>query len=222
MIDFSDINTMSLNDYKRLEKSFFRSPKKKNNKHHRTNKIIVISSVLVLVAAIIFMFIATHFNIIIIPEHKNTRSKAINLIDSKHMSSIRLIAPHLSSKILKNTLLIDIPFNVKSGFSVTLKDKVDLYNSRIILVIKKFKGSIKLLTILRDTSFFSNASNPVEINVSPDNSGNSPYLEIPIDIDSKIKSASINRINQIRFMFYQKDVSSLPLLIKDAYLEKRR
>jgi len=221
MIDFSNISTISFNDSKRLKESFFRSPDNKNGKRRKRNKIIVIG-VSILIIVLVFTFLALNFNIVIFPQYKSIyKQKLLNILDNKYASSIRLINPHLGSKITNNVILVETPFNTKSGFSITFHDKTDFSNSKIILVIKKPEYNFKLHTILRDTNFFSNADNPIETNTSLAND-NAPYTEIPIDIDNSInKNMSIKRINQLRFVFYQKKTGSLPLFIKGVYLKRR-
>jgi len=221
MIDFSNINTISFNDSKRLKESFFRSPNNKNNRRRKKNKIIIIGiSVSIVIIAVIFF--ALNFNIVIFPQYKNThRQNLINILNNKYVSSIRLLNPHFGSKISRKAILIEIPFNAQSGFSINLRDKTDFSNSKLILVVNNPGYDFKVSTVLRDTSFFSNADNPIEVNTSL--AGNaSSYLEIPIDIDNNTeKNISIKRINQLRFTFYQRKAGSLPLLIKRIYLERR-
>ena len=221
MIDFSNINTISFNDSKRLKESFFRPPKKNNNRRHKRNKIIIII-LSILTAIIIIKLFTLNFNIVIFPQYKNHYKQGfMNLLSNKHLSSIILVNPRLGSKITKNIILIEVPFNTKSGFSIILRDKTDFSNSRLVIVAKKPKYDFKIFTILRDTSFFSNADKPIEISTSLANNNNT-YVEIPIDIDNNIgKNISIKRINQLRLMFYQKKTGSLPLLIKKIYLERR-
>jgi len=221
MIDFSNINTISFNDSKRLKESFFRTPNNKNNRRRKRNKIIIIgTSVLIVIIAVISFIL--NFNIIIFPQYKNSyRRSSISLLDNKYISSIGLLNPRMGSKISRKAILIEVPFNTQSGFSITLRDKTDFSNSKLILVINNPGYDFKIFTVLRDTSFFSNADSPIEINTSlTDNTA--PYLEIPIDIDNNIgKNISIKRINQLRFTFYQKKAGSLPLLIKRIYIERR-
>ena len=219
MSNFSN-NTISLNDSKRLKESFFNSTENKKNNNRKRNKIIIATAIVLMIIVAAALFALKNFDIIILPQYKSIRSqKDINLLNNKYTSSINLLNARPGSKITKNGVLIEAPSGTKAGLSVTLRDKIDFSNSRLILVINNPEYNFRIFAVLRDTNFFSNADSPIEINASPSNS-NTSYVEIPIDINNDI-NADIKRVNQLRLTFYQKKTYLLPLLIKKVYLERR-
>ncbi len=222
MIDFSNLNPISFKDSRRLEDAFF-SPQKKKKEKRKKKKLVVIGSVFLLGGIFILIIFLLNFSIVILPQYKNiSKEKEINLIKNNGLSSITLLSPQLGSKITKNIIFIDLPFNTHSGFAVNFKDKVNLYNSKIILVIKQISEPLKLSLILRDNNFLSNANKPLEITIKP-SSHKTPYMEIPIEIEDTFEgNINIRKVNQLRFIFHQKKNNSTPLLIKEIVLKKRR
>ncbi len=220
MIDFSNLNPISLDDSRRLEKTFF-SPREKKPK--RKKKIIVIGGIVFLCIAVLTTFFVLNFNVLILPQYKNPlKDSEISLLKNELVSSITLINPQLGSKITKNTILIDVPFNADSGFAINLKDKIDISNSTITLVVKNVRKKFNIRLILRDNNFFSNAKSPLEkVVTSPEE--DSAYIEIPITIKNIVDGTlNTKRITQLRFIFYQDEINSLPVLIKEIILRKRR
>ncbi len=220
MIDFSNLNPISLDDSRRLEKTFFSSKEKKPK---RKKKIIAIGGVVFLCIAIFIAIFLLNFNILILPQYKNTlKASEISLLRDEAVSSIILINPQLGSKITKNALLIDVPFNTDTGFAVNLKDKIDISNSTLTLVAKNVKKRLNIHLTLRDNNFFSNAKNPLE-KVVTNLKKDSAYIEIPITIKDVVEgNLNTKRITQLRFVFHQDETNSLPLLIKEIILRKRR
>ncbi len=218
---FINANSLSFNDSKRLEKSFFSKPAQKSFKKSKTkNKIIIaiIPIVALSAAGIVFLM---NFSIIIIPQHKKIpQNNIVDLLNNESVASPELINPHYASKITNNIAYIDLPFSTKSGFSLHLKNKLDISNSTINLVLRKPRNTLKLFLILRDTKFFSNSSKPLVIQISQ-NSEEKSYLTIPINFANNIDSnVSLFRINQIRFIFYQEEKKFFPLFVKNVFLEK--
>jgi len=224
MIDFPNISHISIDDSKRLEKSFFAPPGKKYNQNRKNKKFIALTVSLASVIAVLLAIFLINFNIVIIPQYKNNfKPETINLLNKNATSAIKLINPQSASRVMKGIIYINIPFNTKTGFSITLKDKMDMSNSRIILLIKRTRKEFRLDTILRDINFFSNSGKPLETKILKPNDRSPPYMKISIMINDKTKSTlNLKLINQLRFIFYQAKVDSLPLLIKDIRIEKRR
>ena len=217
-------NSLSLNDSKRLEKSFFSKPAQKSSKKNKPEHKILIAIIpvviLIIIAATAFLM---NFSIIIIPQHKEiAASDAVDLLHDNTLSTAKLINPQFAAKITDSAVYIDLPFNKKSGFSLKMKNKLDISNSVLNLVLRKPQQALKLFIILRDTKFFSNSSNPLEIEIN-EGSESKGYLTVPIKLTDRISSpVGLKRINQIRFIFHQEKKDFFPIFVKNVFLEKRR
>ena len=224
MIDFPNVSHISIDDSKRLEKSFFTPSGKKYNQNRKSKKLIALVVSLASVIVVLLALFLINFNIVILPQYKNAfKPETIDLLNKNITSAIRLINPQSASRVMKGIIYINVPFNTKTGFSITLKDKMDMSNSRVILLIKKTRKEFRLDTVLRDINFFSNSGNPLETKILKPNGRSFPYMKISVMINDKTKSTlNLRLITQLRFIFYQAKVDSLPLLIKDIRIEKRR
>jgi len=223
MSNISDLNYLSAYDSRRLKKYFF-SPSDKNNNGKRVKKERIISAVILLVAlGAIIIFISRNFNIVILPQYARNiiKEKATDLIINKNLAALKLIKPEQGSKITKEVVFMNIPFDKKSGFSLNLKNKVNITDSRLILVVKNPHQDFELYTIMRDVSFFSNARNPIKLKISQ-YAKDLTYLEIPIEITRKA-SSNFNAAytNQIRFVFRQNKKDFMPLFVKNVLLERK-
>ncbi|MCK5494463.1 MAG: hypothetical protein KAJ14_15235, partial [Candidatus Omnitrophica bacterium] len=79
-----------------------------------------------------------------------------------------------------------------------------------------------LYVILRDDKFYSNSLNPVKVEVTKQNE-KSFYRSILVKIEEGLTpNINLNRINHMRFIFYQKKVSLVNMLIKNIALKNRR
>ena|GEM_PF-3033483 len=222
MIDFSRITSISTKDSKRLERSFFHSSKKQKYRGPKKKIILFFVSSLITVILLVTIFLI-NFNILILPQYKKYfGKKSLNLLDKSTLAYLRFLEPDINFKIDKSFIYLDVPFNKKNGVSLNFKDKMDLSNSKIILVVKKPQNDFRIYTILRDVNFFSNFHKPIEVQVKKTDL-KSTYLEIPIEIEDNLAyNLNLLYINQIRFYFFQKKNESLSLLVKNIILQKRR
>jgi len=223
MSNISDLNYLSAYDSRRLKKYFF-SPSGDNDNGKRTKKEKMIPAVILLVTlGIIAIFISRNFNIVILPQYakKIAKEEAIDLITNKNLAALKLIKPEQGSKIAEEVVFMNIPFDKKSGFSLNLKNKVNIIDSRLILVVKNPHQDFELYTTLRDVSFFSNARDPIKLKISQ-YAKDLTYLEIPIEITRKATSNfNAAYTNQIRFVFRQNKKDFMPIFVKNVLLERK-
>lgn len=221
MADTSNSGYISVQDSKRLASSFFSLDIKKDNKLTQKKVWIVTIGSLIGIAVLgAFLF---NFNVVFIPKHnKISRNDSIMLFRNEIVENIIPINFVESSKIAKDIIYVDMPLDKKTGFSINFTDKVDLSNSKIVILAKRPYSAFSARLVLRDTNFFSNASIPIEVKV-PECMEKSGFNEIPIDWESDSDfNFSLFRINQMRFVFSQKGEDFLPLLIKNIFIKKRR
>lgn len=216
-----ETNSLSDRDTLRIEKSFFSTPSvQKENKNYKKKRLVfILSSSFAL--SLIVVFLLYNFKIIILPRPSGlAQSKIVDLLTRNEPLELELFQPQGSSKIFKNIIYLDIPYMRKSGFSLNFKEKIDMRGTKLILLVKNPHPDLKMDVVLRDERFFSNARNPIKLEV-PHQSKKSNYNKISIPLENQIDSQiSLARIKQLRFIFQPQKVESLPILIKKIFLEK--
>ena len=214
-------NPLSDRDTLRIEKSFFSAPSvKKENKNYKKKKLVFILS-FSFALSLIVVFLLHNFNIIIFPRPRAlAQSKIVDLLARKELLELELFQPQGSSKIFKNIIYLDIPYMRKGGFSLNFKEKIDLRGTKLTLLVKSPHPDLKMELVLRDERFFSNARNPIKLEISHQ-SKKSNYNKISIPLENQTDSqVSLARIKQLRFIFQPQEAESLPIFIKEMFLEK--
>ena len=122
MIDFPNVSHISIDDSKRLEKSFFTPSGKKYNQNRKSKKLIALVVSLASVIVVLLALFLINFNIVILPQYKNAfKPETIDLLNKNITSAIRLINPQSASRVMKGIIYINVPFNTKTGFSIDRK-----------------------------------------------------------------------------------------------------
>ena len=221
MADISN-GTISIQDSERLKKSFFSSADKEVIKTNKPRKKLyfLIPISLILIAGIIFLL---KFYIIFLPrENLAFQDNSSNLMNSKVLNNIKSLNPSAAYKLNNGYLYLDVPFDIKNGFIMNFKDKMNLSGTEIKLSMKRVSEDTELYVILRDDQFYSNALNPIKVEVIKKNDKSS-YRDILIKIDEGLTpNIHLTRINHIRFIFYQKKVALVNMLVKNITLKNRR
>lgn len=165
----------------------------------------------------------SNFDIVILSNPNHIfGNDAIDLLSKEELATASIIAPAGNSKIAKKLILVDIPFDRKAGFSLNFKDKMDMSDSNVALVLKNPGQDFNIDVVLRDNRFFSNSLNPITLEVSGATE-TSEYIKVPINIEhSNISNINLLGISQLRFVFSQKKEDSLPVFVKNVLYEKRR
>lgn len=216
-----ETNSLSDRDALRIEKSFFSAPsvQKEDKKYKKKRLVFILSSSFAL--SLIAVFFLHNFNIIFLPRPKNlAKSKAVDLLTRNDLLELELFKPQGSSKIFKDTIYLNIPYMRKSGFSLNFKEKINLRGTKLILLVKNPHPDFKIDVVLRDERFFSNARDPIKLEIShQDKKSNYNKVSIPLE-NQKNSQISLGRIKQLRFIFQQQKVESLPIFIKKILWEK--
>jgi len=221
MIDFASLKTISTDDSKRLETSFFRPPKKEKPHSEKKKKLIIISSAAIAVILVIIFLV--NFKVLILPEHKKSyKAQTIQLLDKKNLSSLEFSEPRLFATITGGIIYFDVPFNTKTGFTVNLAKKIDLSNAQLVVLLKAPHNEITVDAILRDVNFFSNSRKPLRA-VASNAREKETYVELGFDVQEDASpNLNLVHINQLRFYFSQKEVSSMPVIVKNIIVKKLR
>ncbi|MCK5288570.1 MAG: hypothetical protein KAJ79_05855, partial [Candidatus Omnitrophica bacterium] len=145
-----------------------------------------------------------------------------NLMNPKVLSNIKALNPQVTYKFNNGYLYVDIPYDNKNGFILNFKDTINVSDTEMELSIKSVSEDFNLYVILRDDKFYSNSLNPVKVEVTKQNE-KSFYRSILVKIEEGLTpNINLNRINHMRFIFYQKKVSLVNMLIKNIALKNRR
>ncbi|MBN3039138.1 MAG: hypothetical protein JW869_06985 [Candidatus Omnitrophica bacterium] len=215
---------LSSQDFRRLKESFFSSsPHQASPSHTNIKKKVIMTASLAFVVLLIGFAFFSNFDIVILSNPNHIfGNDAIDLLSKEELATASIIAPAGNSKIAKKLILVDIPFDRKAGFSLNFKDKMDMSDSNVALVLKNPGQDFNIDVVLRDNRFFSNSLNPITLEVSGATE-TSEYIKVPINIEhSNISNINLLGISQLRFVFSQKKEDSLPVFVKNVLYEKRR
>ncbi|MCK5494691.1 MAG: hypothetical protein KAJ14_16395 [Candidatus Omnitrophica bacterium] len=221
MADISNC-TISIQDSERLKKSFFSPTEEKGIKVNNPRKklyFLIPISLFIIVGIIILL----KFYIVFLPrENLVFQDNSFNLMNPKVLGNIKALNPSVTYKFNNGYLYVDIPYDNKNGFILNFKDTINVSDTEMELSIKSVSEDFNLYVILRDDEFYSNSLNPVKVEVTKQNE-KSFYRDISIKIDEGLTpNINLNRINHMRFIFYQKKVSLVNMLIKNIALKNRR
>ncbi len=214
--------TISIRDSERLRKSFFSHQDKKEIKVNKPRKkLYFLIPVILIVFAGIIVFL--NFNIVFLPkDNLGFKDDFFNLMNAEVLGNIKSLNSQVTYKRNKGFIYLDIPFDNKNGFIMNFKESINVSGTEIKLLIKKVPEDINVYTILRDDKFYSNSLNPLKVDVINQNDKNS-YMDVSIKIEEGLTPhINLNKIKHIRFVFYQKKVSLVNLLIKNIVLKNRR
>jgi len=215
-------NSLSSGDFKRLQESFFSSADSTEESKKLSNKklIFLLIGFVTLCAAIVVFFRFDTF--ILSPYTHALKNGALDLLSESALAEAELIWPEGVSEIAEGEIRLAIPSGGKDGFSLTFADKMNLSGAKFALIVKNPETAFTIDLILRDSTFFSNAQDPLQIQVERF-SKNKSFVEIPIEIDDSLaQSLNLWKINQLRFVFHQQEKKEFPVLVKNILFEKRR
>ncbi|MFH1767616.1 MAG: hypothetical protein ABH858_00460 [Candidatus Omnitrophota bacterium] len=219
MSNTGNFNSLSSHDEKRLKKAFFSQPPLPTVKKGRKKRLIINSFLTVLAILILMPLIKSRT--VLFTSSDITNTEEAGLEKEKVMSAADLTQD--KSETAQKKISIELPLEEANKFIVNLDDKIDISNSTIVFVVKNPREDFSVSIIFRDTNFFSNASSPIIQQVSC-LTDESDYLKIPVQIKDNIDThLSPFRINQMRFAFIKGGKeTTLPLLVKNVFLERRR
>lgn len=216
--------SLSSSDIKRLEETFLKPPEEKDNPPKKKHPIFLYTSAIIF--AILLSFFSLKYKIIIIPKIKNAEK---SLLSSHLLDSIEILDKNRNIRISQGTIYLSLLPQKKQGFILNTKNPIDLNKNSLFLSADFLKAdlqkeNLRMSVITKDEKYFSNALNPLTIEIGGKNETEDiPPSEISLAFTNNAAlQVNFSRINQIRFLFYNSNDEPVSLLIKDVRIGKRR
>ncbi len=199
-------------DMKRIEETYFLQEKKPEKR----KKYLLIPSIFLFFLIAFFIFFH-HYRIILIPHLKKSEG---SLLTTKFLKSIKLINSEGKIKFSRGVVYLPLFYKKPQGLILNVKKPIDLeknYLSLHLNFLENVSPKLKIICIVRDERFYSNALNPLRAKVNP--TTNSNKETILLDFKNISSLVNLSRIKQIRLTFYNLKNEPLSLLIEDIKLK---
>ena len=216
--------TLSSSDIKRLEETFLTPIEKENNSPKKKRPMFLYIGVIITI--LLISFFSLKYKLIVIPKIKTAEK---SLLSSQLLDSIEILDQNKNIRISQGTIYLSLVPQKKQGFILNTKTLIDLNKNNLFLSASFLNsdpgsGNLKMYLIAKDEKYFSNALNPLTVEISGKNEleGVTPSETVFSFTDSTAFQVNFSKINQIRFLFYNPNDEPLSLLIKDIKIGKRR
>lgn len=214
---FDPFLTYAYLDSQRLKDTFFAPQKKKTP----SKEIILITLIATTILTIIFFIL--EYELIVIPRKNTTFKKnSISLLHSDTVASVTFLEKNNQPRKTRNMpIYITMPLRDETGIRINLAKPINLADHYLFLYLKRQDTPLSMKIVLRDTRFYSNSLQPVQIDAA--NNHTQSYAEIPVRIKKgHLQNVNLSKINQIHLYFYPHDNRKMNwLFIKDIIIVKK-
>lgn len=204
-------------DSQRLKDTFFSPPKKKRKKKAPKKRFFIIAAISVLILAVTVFFFIKYDFMVIARQIPDQSAGGISLLSKDMLESTICIAKDKQLMKKENAFIyLTIP-KERVAVSFNLKKPVDLRSNSLYLYLKKSDAPLNIAVVVKDTRFFSNSLNPLEVKVTRSDSS---FIKVPIIFaGSNLQNTNLYQIKQIILYFYPEDKEKINwTLIKDLIL----
>jgi len=193
-------------DTQRIRETFFDSPPPASSPKKRYFPLAISGAAFICLS----LFLLARFQFICIPRDTRITDTAQSLLRAQAGTSVTIL-PNAVSRVKKvhSAVYAAIPRDGKTGFMIRFDTPRDLQKQSVRVWIKKSSEPVIMEAVIRDSNYFSNAQNPLRIELPPTETELYPLGAVPLllrhDDTPKIR---LSRIKEIKLYFSRRDTSS--------------